>query len=569
MTMIKIDVTPTLKTLRLTGRMVDLRLIEGETSTWARYKDRTLELPAVRGALDAIFRAHDESTVEITPDALKVIKRVDALAEQEEAARKAKEQDYHHLDDYEFGGKFPPWEHQRKAFALSRKALSFGYFMEMGTGKTRVGIDLAAYLFEQGHIDACIIYAPNGVHRQWMESAIPEHIPSRINHSTWAHRPTRKEPEDLLKATPGKLKFLSLNSEQLSVKSGQDRLTRFIATIGAHRLLVIVDESSMFANPRSKRTQFLVKTCAEVAYKRILDGLPIAKGLQDIYSQFDFLNPDIIGVSSFTGFRNRYCKMGGWEGRAIVGYKNVSELLERTRGHSFRVRKEDCLDLPKKMDPVQYWIDMTPEQKKLYDQMKKNLFILLESGEVLKGDIGAVKVMRMHQIACGHLPDGKGGWAPVKNHRFTALKKILDRIDGKTVIMCRWVPDVLQLVETLGNSCVEYSGRVGANDREAAIYALQNDPDVTSIVVQEAAGGVGVDGLQQAANNMIYFSNMPSTRLRKQSEDRIHRGGQTKVCSYWDIVIPNSVDTMILDVIKNDFDFATKCLDSEYLKQFI
>lgn len=563
-----VDTTPSLKTLRITGRMSWLRVIEEETDTWAHFRGRTLELPAVRGAVDALRRVVPEELTDYTPGAARVISEVEKLAAVEEENLRLRARDQIEVEGYEFGGAFPPWDHQVRAFMLSRGREVFGLFMEMGTGKTRVVIDSAAYLFEQGEIDMCLIIAPNGVHRQWVQKEVPLWMPPRIDVHPWAHTQTRKEPKDLYDGRPGKLKFYAINIEQLSVASGKARLGRLLESVRGKRTLLVVDESSMIKWHRAARTQTIEKLGVLARYRRILDGLPVSKGVQDIYAQFRFLDPNIIGVTSFTGFRNRYCRMGGFENRVIVGYKNVGELMNRVQGHTFRVRKEDCLDLPKKMPPVEAWVELTDEQRKYYRQMKENFFMEIERGEIVDGSVGAVRLMRMHQVVCGHLPrTKKNDWRPLSSNRIDRLVRLLDQVDGKCVIWCRWVPDIIQITERLGDTCVEYSGRVKQRDREMALWKLENDPGIRHLVGQQQSGGVGLN--MTAACNTFYFSNYPSLRLRKQSEDRTHRGGQTRTCSYWDLLVPNSPDTLIMDILKKDYDLALKSLDVGYLQQFL
>ncbi len=567
---VNVAVSDSGKTLHLTGTFSLLRKIEEETDTWAHWKDRQLRMPASRMAYKALSRT-------LSPDQLITTEAVKAIFSEYKNLEKTaldtlydKAQPVAAIEGYIFGGQYVPYEHQKKAFSLSRDKKGFALFMEMGTGKTRIIIDEAADLYERGLIDMCLVVAyPSGVPSQWIHEAIPTHMPDRIKVKTWVRHPGRKVPNDIWEPFKG-LKFYGLNVEQLQVKSGVKLLNDIIESVPDKRVLLVFDESTSLKSHRSNRSKAGWALAKKANYRRILTGTPITQGMHDLYSQFKLIDPDIIGATSFTAFRNRYCRMGGYERQEIIGYRNVEELMELIHGYSFRVRKEDCLDLPPKVF-VRKEIDMTPEQKSLYDKMKKDYFIKLENGEILDGTIGAVRIMRMQQTMSGHIPiienEKTVGWEPIRNKRIEMTKHILSGVDGKTIIFCKFTPDVEQLVQELSDSCLEYSGRINHTKRHDVLKEFKDNPQKKVLVSQIRAGAMGLD--MWYAQNVIYFSCDWSYELHYQSQDRIHRSGQTKTCTYFTILIPNTVDTMIQDIIQNKHDFAKMCLDKEYLQRVL
>ncbi len=102
---------------------------------------------------------------------LLVAKRADAG----ETAKLKQLADANFKSDFEF--KTVPYDHQTKAFMLSRDKETFALFMEQGTGKTKVILDNAAYLAHLDKIDALVVIAPKGVHENWTINEIPRHFP--------------------------------------------------------------------------------------------------------------------------------------------------------------------------------------------------------------------------------------------------------------------------------------------------------------------------------------------------------------------------------------------------------
>ena len=225
--------------------------------------------------------------------------------------------------------------------------------MEQGTGKTKVIIDNAAYLYGRDEISALIVIAPNGVHRNWLSKEIPAHMPdwcdykSVYYYSGISAKDTAKF-NDIISAQDC-LKIFAFNCEAFVSKKAVSFMEKIILS---NKVMLVVDESSRIKTPGAKRTKVITKFSKDVKYKRIMTGTPVTKGPEDVYSQFKFLDPYILGYDSYYSFRARYCVMGGFENRQIVSYNNIDELTQAIEGHSFRVLKKDCLDLPEKNIPA-------------------------------------------------------------------------------------------------------------------------------------------------------------------------------------------------------------------------
>ena len=142
------------------------------------------------------------------------------------------------------------------------------------------------------------------------------------------------------------LKIYSFNIDAVNMDRGYERLKKCLKE---NKCLLICDESSRIKTPGAKRTKRLIRLSQLAEYRRILTGTPITTGIQNLYSQFKFLSPWILGHNAYEHFKNEYIIFGGYDNREIVGYKNTEKLLDKIAQFSYRIKKKECLDLPDKI----------------------------------------------------------------------------------------------------------------------------------------------------------------------------------------------------------------------------
>jgi len=477
----------------------------------------------------------------------------------EEAEEIYKQKGSGFVDAGDFSFKTKPYDHQRKAFYLSRDKEAFALLMEQGTGKTKVIIDNAAYLYGRDQISALVVIAPNGVHRNWLSKEIPAHMPDWCHYKSVFYysginaKDTVKFNEVI--SAQDCLRIFAFNCESFVSKKAVEFMYKIIMS---NKVMLVVDESSRIKTPGAKRTKVITKFAKDVKYKRIMTGTPVTKGPEDVYSQFKFLDPFILGYDSYYSFRARYCVMGGYENRQIVSYNNIDELTNSIEGHSFRVLKKDCLDLPDKIYQ-RHPVELSKKQRKLYDQLRKDFVTELE-GEHLSAPEAITRLLRMQQIICGWFPTEEGGMEiDEKNTRLTALIDLLPDIECKVIIWARFKRDIKAIGVALGDKAVSYYGEVSNDDREIAVDRFQNDPKVRYFIGQPQSGGIGLT--LTAAECAIYYSNSFDLETRMQSEDRCHRIGTKNNVTYIDFESPKTIDTKIINALrekKNLADTITK-----------
>lgn len=472
--------------------------------------------------------------------------------------------------DYIYGT--VPYDHQDKVFKQSRDEIAYALLMEQGTGKTKVGIDTGAWLYINGHIDAIIIVAPNGVHKNWVHIEIPIHMPDYIPHTARVYRAGMGKKEKAkfneLFATGDKgLRIASFNIEAFSKKSGRELPKKFLESF---RCLFILDESSRIKNFKAKRTKAIINLAKLSRFRRVLTGTPITQSPLDIFTQFEFLDEEILGFGSYYAFRGHFALLETnynyktkKEYTTVTGYQNLAALQKLIAKSSFRVLKRDCLDLPEKIYQKRM-VTMSKEQKDIYKALSDNLYAEYQEHEITT-QIILTKMLRLQQITGGFVNDDARQTFAIgtTNPKIEELMCITGEFSGKAIIWARFKAELYAIEKALKkefgeNSVVSYHGDVKDADRTIAVDRFQDDPKARWFVGQPRSGGIGLT--LTAAEYVIYYSNDFSLETRLQSEDRAHRIGQKKNVTYIDIIAEETVDVIVAESLlakKNLADIVT------------
>ena len=470
--------------------------------------------------------------------------------------------------NYKF--KTEPYKHQLTALEKSWNRETYAYFMEMGTGKTKVLIDNAAMLYDKGKIDGLLIIAPKGVIGTWYNQELPAHLPDHIENVTvlWQALINKKQQSKLntLFEVSTDLHILIMNVEAFSTDKGVKFAKKFLLS---HNTLMAIDESTTIKNPKALRTKSIVEISKMAKYRRILTGSPVTKNPLDLYAQCYFLDPEHLEHGSYYSFRMRYAIMktafiSGRSIQLVSGFKNLAELSEKLKPFSYRVLKEDCLDLPPKIY-MKRTIDLTSEQKKVYKQMKEEALAELH-GKQITTMTALTQLMRLQQITCGHFVADDGTIEQIKSNRLSELMDILDEVEGKAIIWAHWQRDIQNIVKEIKKvhgprSVVDYYGLTTQEARETNRKRLQEDDTCRFLVGTPQTGGYGIT--LTAANTVIYYSNGYDLEKRLQSEDRAHRIGQKKSVTYVDIIAEDTIDKKIQDSLRKKINIASEVLGEE------
>ena len=533
-----------------------------------------------------LFLAHNYlPDAVMCPETLKKLNRAIEVKEEEEQNLKSKKD--MPAEALAFNFKTKPYDHQLKAFLLSKDKEYFAYLMEMGTGKTKVCIDNAAYLYAAGKIDTLVIIAPNGVHRQWVDEDVnPEtgkplgevaiHLPDWCEREMFAYKSgmnkkLKAKLDSILAITDfSKLRIISINIEALSHNSGVDFLRHILSVSNA---MIALDESSRIKNVGSKRTKNIIKLGKMAPYRRIMSGSPVTQGLEDLYPQLLFLSWEILGLTTYTSFKQRYCdevemrNPQGMSFRKIVGYRNQDELKRKVDAWSFQARKDECLDLP----PIvfkQRFVEMSKEQSRMYESLKNQYILEFEnSTAIVDASLAVTRLMFMQRVVCGHLKDDEGvvhripekGSIPRVDVCMDVVGEALSESEGKIIIWCRFKNDYKEIAAALEKKKVKFTFYLG-KDKDANLYTFKTDKETKVMISNPKSGGIGLNITE--ANTMIYYSNSFEAETRWQSIARTHRGGQTRRVTCIDLISKGTVDEKILASLDAKQDVADTIIDN-------
>lgn len=467
------------------------------------------------------------------------------------------------MDKKKYTYKTIPYEHQRNALIKGAKELNFAYFLEMGTGKTKVAIDNIAYLYQEKLITTAIVIAPNSVYKNWIKE-IETHSPvTDYTMFVW-------KDDNEINYQADKLNYVLMNVEALSHKNGFDFLTKLVINTG-QKAIMIVDESTTIKNDKAKRSKNICKLSPHVKYKRILTGSPVTKSPLDLYQQCAFLSKDLLGYPSFVAFRARYAVMkqiNMGPNRVVLipqYYTNLDELEAKIKKFSFRVRKVDCLDLPEKIYQQRY-VNLTKEQIKVYEDLRKYARSIIEDKEVSFAN-KLTEILKLHQVCNGYLKTDDGEIVPFDNDpKLEELLSIIEESDGKFIIWANYIHNIKTIVKTLrkeygDESVVSIYGEITTENRKKAVEEFQGNDKVRFFVGNPSTGGYGLT--LTAASYVVYYSNNYNLEVREQSEDRAHRIGQTKSVTYIDLIIDKTIDSHIISALKRKIKISAETMGEE------
>lgn len=469
--------------------------------------------------------------------------------------------------------KTEPYEHQAQLVENTWNKAYYALFLEQGLGKTKIIIDSASKLFKENWISGVLVLSPNGLQENWSRE-VKEHAFVDTDCFPYYSNQRKSKWEDLkvfIDEPSSNLSWLCMNIEAIRTKKGFTIAQRFLMH---HRTLLVVDESTVIKNPKAQQTKAALKLARNARFRRILSGTPITNNPVDLYSQCKFLSPKAIPYPTFTGFKSMFTiqqqmMMGNRQFNKIVGFRNLDRLKSDLQNFSSRLTKEECLDLPEKLYQSVI-VPLSSKQRKIYDNLRELSIANLEAEEKDKGVVSTTSIistlLRLQQVVSGFVRTDEGTDEridkPDDDYRISTLKGILQGINGKVVIWCHFRHTVETLLSTLSQSfgsgsALSYYGEDTARERVDAVGAFQRDNGPRFLIVN-AAGSRGIT--LHRASTAIYFERSYSLETRLQSEDRIHRIGQSRRCLYIDLITPDTIDQTILEKLKMKQDLSDKVL---------
>lgn len=444
-------------------------------------------------------------------------------------------------------------------------------FMDMRTGKTKTVIDLASAMRMENKADRVLIICPLSIRKNWIRE-IEIHAPFGVD----AHLLDTSKPKqfDAWMGNQHDFKWMIVGVESLAAGSAIRYCERFL--ISGIKTMAIVDEASKIKTHNATRSVNVVKLGRLAETRVIMTGTPIANGPMDLFMQFEFLDPDIIGMGDFYSFRNQYAVMGGYvndKGKPtqIIGYQNLEELTEVIEPFVYQVRKQDVFpDAPPKIY-VRREVVMNPAQAALYTQMRREKKVTSGSKELIVQN-ALEKMLRLQEITSGIVtfmnspeeierggPKFKRETIEGKNPKMEELFACLDEYDGPTIIWCAYVPEILAVTQALrdrygDDQVVELHGAIPEEQRDINVNVLFQGRKAKYLVANAATGAMGLT--MSTAEIEIYMSNTFNYIDREQSEERAFGPDKKNGTVVIDIIASGTVDEHIVEALAQKKDVS-------------
>ena len=449
--------------------------------------------------------------------------------------------------------KTQPYEYQRVILEESWEKPYWGFFMEMGTGKSKVVIDTVVNLYLAGKVDTVLYVAKKGELSNFQTYELPAHKPDDMKVMAYIYQGYVKKDhvakiKTILSPQP-QLRIFSINVEAIRAGKGFDIAMAYVRS--SKKTMIIVDESTLLKDRRSSQHKALMKLKPHSRYRRIMTGTLMPHNPADIFCQSLFLDKKALGYGGVTAFRSDFVEMermhfGGRSFNQMKGSKNLGDLKRKMRRIGTVLRKEDCLDLPDKIyrnDAV----PLTERQAELYQELVDYQVANVE-GDTVECVNALSVLLRLHQVVCGQLRTPDGGYALIDSNRPGRLVELIkDTNEKKVIVWCHFravrqnLEDVLK--EHFG--VVHLDAGLSVDERAARIELFKTDPHSNIFLGNPQSSGFGLTLTE--ASTSIYFSNSDNYEHRLQSEDRTHRIGQTRPCLYVDMRTPGTVEDAILN----------------------
>jgi len=440
-----------------------------------------------------------------------------------------------------------PW--QARVRERSQNWIAGAILMDPGMGKTKVVLDTAGAAYVAGAIDTLVAIAPNGVHEVWAEEAA-KHL--GIPHVAAVYRSgTVNNPVRAALRVRDRLVVIALNVELLSTAAG---LARCREVMAGRRVLLVLDESQKIRTPGTARTRNAWRLGEAAVMRRITTGTVVTRGFENLYAQYRFLHPLIIGCKTYTEFKARYCVLRG-PFNEIVGYQNVEDLLARI-GRRTAFAYESEMGLAEPIVRTRYTA-LSAEQARLYRSLKETFLAELRSGAVIEAPLMITRLQKFQQLVAGHLRDTEGEWHPVPTPRIADTVDVVANAPSKTIVWAQWQPDIVQLSVAFTKAGIPhvtyYGGNTTAVNREN-LARFKTDPAVHCFLSTQSSGGAGLT--INEAKHTVNFSHTFNTEHTWQARKRNHRLGQESVIQVTNLVARGTIDVTLLASERKKADFA-------------
>ena len=456
------------------------------------------------------------------------------------------------------------YKHQEQVLERSKDRPEYAFYMEPGTGKSRVTIKTAEYWYNEYSMDLMIIVGPKSMIPTWSRIEIPKHRELECLVYEWKgiYSDRQVRQFNLFVEQKGKmLLYFICNIDALihdRFKNVVGNLIKRIPNFG-----IAIDEATSIKSLRADRTQEAFILGDKAIMRRILTGSPIVQGPLDLFAQAQFLKKGLLGYSNYYSFKTRYAEIrpqryGTRTFEKIVGYRDLDDLRSRVLKYASIIKLDECVDLPERVFK-QVSVELTDEQKVAYDDLKSKAIAYIQGHEVTAINVLAM-VTRLLQIVAGQLKIRENVYVSLKNNRLEALKQSVDECNDQCLIWCPYVQSARDIAEFLGKEAIHASSNYGIDERQEVFDSFRAG-NYKSLIMNPQSAGHGLTLIE--ASTSLYYTNGYNLEHRIHSLARNYRLGQTKKTLVVDYVSPGTLELQVLKALLDKEQLANRVVGKQ------
>ena len=426
---------------------------------------------------------------------------------------------------------FEPHPYQRHAIDRLIADDHVGLFLDMGLGKTVITLTAIRYLLDDCAIDRVLIIAPKKVaEATWQAEA-----------RKWDHLQTLKI--ETVMGTPRERRYALVNRADIYVIN-RDNVT-WLCDYYSHQDMpwpfdmVVVDESSSFKNPASKRFKSLKRRLFRIDRMVILTGTPAPNGIEDLWAQIYLLDKGERLGPNITSYRTRYMDNNPWRHEWTPKPGAFEAVQAKIADLCVSMTAADYLTLPDLIvDDIPVHLD--DKASRVYRYMEKNMFLELAGTEITALSAGAL-TGKLLQLCSGSVYDESGGAHEVHDVKLEALTELIEQLHGESAILFygfrHEIPRLLKALKALGDLRVRQLD--SSEDADA-----WNRGEVDILLAHPASCAYGLN-LQAGGHHIIWFTLTWSLELYQQANARLYRQGQQKPVIIHRLLVEKGMDETV------------------------
>ncbi len=327
---------------------------------------------------------------------------------------------------------------------------------------------------------------------------------------------------------------------------------------------VILDETQTIKNPDSQTAQAAHQV--QAGFRIALSGTPIENRLEDLWSQFQFINPGLLGTHE--SFQDSYSQP------ISRGQRSSSQELQRKIKPFIlrRLKKEVAPELPPKTETILY-CDLSQEERDTYSALlaatRQDVLNQLEQGGSV---LAALELLlRLRQVCChtalipGQAPGQAQGQSSgqLSSSKLELLLETLETsiaLGHRSLVFSQWTSYLDLIEKRFKDSSISFTRLDGSTrDRQKVITEFQNPDGPSVMLISLKAGGMGLT--LTAADHVFIMDPWWNPSVEEQAADRAHRIGQTNPVLVHRLIAQNTIEERILELQKSKTQLATQVLE--------